>query len=595
MLSFDERVKHPTPQNIRESWWLLNGEWDFQFDKNNVGVKEKWFLNKPFDKKIIVPFSYTSKLSGIKSDEYISNIWYKKEVNLEIKSNKKYLLHFQASDYKTEVWVNGLYVGKNEGGFFQFTFNITDYINMGKNTIVVRVEDNNKTYQHLGKQSYKDVNFLCWYTKTIGIWQDVWLEEVGETYLAHYKMTPNLEKATLDIEANLNKSSNLFLKTTIYFKDKVISENINRFIEGKTQQTNYISSRFADFRLYYWSPDSPNLYDIKLEILNEKGEILDKIYSYFGMRKISTSNGFVCINNQKLFHKMILDQGYFGEGLMTPRTTGDLIEDVKKIKEMGFNGVRKHQKLEDVRFQFLCDYYGLLMWAEMPSFYEYSSLSQKEMIKNIDKFIERHYNSPSVETYVLFNESWGLNRIMDDKQIQAFVDGMFYLTKSLDNTRLVIGNDGWEHTKTDILTIHDYSSFEENINKIYKNKENIIKGAPSQTSNRDVFVTGYSYNNEPIFISEYGGVAFETETSKNFNTWGYGERITNPNEVLEKIALLTQAFINNDNISGICYTQLSDVEQEINGLLDHNHNYKFNVNDIKKVLNTNKEGGFRFE
>lgn len=595
MIEFEKRIKHPTPQNIRENWWLLNGEWDFQFDPKNIGIKEKWFLNKNFNQKIIVPFSYTSKLSKVESGEYISYIWYKKEINIKLKENKRYILHFQASDYKTEVWINGFYVGKNEGGFFSFNFDITDYIKTDKNIIIVRVEDNNKTYQNLGKQSYKNENFLCWYTKTIGIWQDVWLEEVGEIYLSHYKLTPNLEKSTLDIEANLNKSCDFLLKTTIYFENKIISENINRFIEGKTQQTNYISSRFADFRLHYWSPDSPNLYDIKLEILDDNGKILDKIYSYFGMRKISTNNGFVCINNQKLFHKMILDQGYFGDGLMTPKNVQNLIDDVKKIKEMGFNGVRKHQKLEDVRFQYLCDYYGLLIWAEMPSFYEFSSLSQKEMIKNIYKFIERHYNSPSVETYVLFNESWGLNRIMDNKQIQAFVDGMFYLTKSIDNTRLVIGNDGWEHTKTDILTIHDYSSFEKNIDKIYKNKENIVKGAPSQTSNRNVFVTGYSYNNEPIFISEYGGVAFETETAKRFNGWGYGKRIVNSDKVLEKISLLTQAFTNNENVSGICYTQLSDVEQEINGLLDHNHNYKFDIKDIKKALNTNKEGGFRFE
>lgn len=592
-MNFKSKLQHPTPQRIRKNWQLLNGIWDFEFDKNNVGKKERWYVNKKFSKQINVPFVYQSKLSGIDSSEYISVVWYKRAFKTTIQDNKRYLLHFQASDYQTSVYIDGHFIGINEGGFFDFTFDITNYISSNYE-ITVRVEDKNETYQHLGKQSYKDDNFLCWYSKSVGIWQDVWIEEVGDNFIKDFKLTPNLKQSTIDIEAVILTDGDFKLKTRVLYENKLVCETISSSNSRRYLQQNYLSSRFADFRIHYWSPSNPQLYDIELELIDNNGKIVDHVVSYFGMRKISTNDGYVQINNQKLFHKMILDQGYFGDGLMTPRDTQDLVNDIKYIKEIGFNSVRKHQKVEDMRYLFLCDYYGLLMWAEMPSFYEYSSRSKSEMIKQIDRFISRHYNSPSVEAYVLFNESWGLNRIMDDEQIQYFVNSMYSLTKSIDNSRIIIGNDGWEHTMTDILTIHDYNSDENSISKIYKDKEKVVSGSPSATSNRSIYVTNYNYNNEPIFISEYGGIAFE-KCSENNENWGYGERIKDKNEVLKKIEKLTKAFINNNYISGICYTQLSDVEQEVNGLLDRNHKQKFDIELVKKTFSIISEGGFIFD
>ncbi len=591
----EKLLNHPRPQQYRESWRSLNGEWDFAFDFDNIGKTKKWWKNTDvFDHKINVPFVYQSELSGIGEDKECNVVWYKLNFDIDSKEDKSYLLHFQAVDYKTEVWLNEQYIGSNENGFFDFNFNITGLTEEKDNNLVIRVEDFTKTYQNLGKQTYKDEPFLCWYTRSTGIWQDVWIEEVGYNYIDDIMLTPDLQTSKVHIDVNIAHKGKYDLKTEIFYKDLKIAEGTHNVEDTNVKSSFYLSTRHADFRLYYWSPAEPNLYDIKFTLLKD-GEVIDYVESYFGMRKVDSNSGYVTINNEKLFHKMVLDQGYFGKGLMTPPTVEWLHQDVVKCKEMGFNGVRKHQKIEDNRFMYLCDVYGLIMWAELPSFYEYSFKSSAELAKTLSRFVKKHYNSPAVCAYVIFNESWGLNRIFDSTKIQNLVNGSFYLVKSMDSTRLVIGNDGWEHTLTDIVSIHDYNGDAEQIIKIYEDEENAINNSPSKTSNKYNFVPGYGYDNQPFFISEYGGVAFETDTAKEFNTWGYGERITDLKEVLSKISDLTNAFADNEYITGICYTQLSDVEQEINGLLDHNHEYKFDVEDIKKALTTRREGGFVFE
>ncbi len=587
-------VNHPRPQQYRDTWSTLNGEWGFAFDFENVGYLNRWWEDASnFDLKIKVPFVYQSELSGIKEPRNCDVVWYRREFKVDINLMKSYLLHFQAVDYTAEVWLNGNYLGRNDNGFFDFSFDISNLL-IDNNILVVRVEDFTKTYQNLGKQTYKDEPFLCWYTRVTGIWQDVWVEEVGYNYIKDFMLTPSLETAQLLVDIDIANDGDYQLKTEVYFKNEKIAEGVNAVMDKRVKSSFYLSSRHADFRLYYWSPNEPNLYDVKFS-LYKGDQLVDKVDSYFGMRKVDSYDGFVTLNNEKIFHKMVLDQGYFAKGLLTPPSIEWLVQDVLKIKEMGFNGVRKHQKIEDSRFMYLCDVYGLIAWAELPSFYEFSFQSTAELTKTLSRFVKKHYNHPSVCSFVVFNESWGLNRIYDSKQVQDLVNGCYYLIKTMDPTRLVIGNDGWEHTMTDIVSIHDYNDNDKQIVQIYQEQDKAMNGSPSMTSNKFNFVPGYSYSGQPFFISEYGGVAFETETAKDYDTWGYGERITDPKKVLEKISALTHAFADNEYITGICYTQLSDVEQEVNGLLDHNHEYKFDVNDIKQALNTKREGGFVFE
>lgn len=587
-----EKLKYPNPQFIRNTWFDLNGEWEFCFDDEDIGIAESKFCDKDFfDMTIKVPYSYNTKNSGLNIKEDHSIVWYRKEFNCSIKSDKRYILHFGAIDYESDLWINGKHVSKHVGGHVQFQVDISDYI-MEDNVIVVRVKDENHTRTPIGKQSWKDHNFLCWYTRTIGIWQPVYLEETGKVYLTSLRMTPDIDQASLSIDAILSDViDNTHLNVEISYAGKKINEASVLVKNGRVQFTIDVSSNDPNFRLNFWHVDDPHLYDITLNTVVD-GDVQDRVESYFGMRSVEVSNGKVYLNNQEFYQKLILDQGYIKDGGMT-LTVNELKDNVEKIKEMGFNGVRKHQKIETHHFMYLCDRLGLVMWAEMPSPFEYSFETNQRMVSELYPFIEKHYNHPSVIAYVLMNESWGINEVYSNTEQQKFVNGLYHLTHSLDETRLVIGNDGWEHTLTDLVTVHDYNGDPETLKKSYEDFKKFVNGSPSRTSTRHVFSKGYEYDDEPFLVSEYGGVAYESIKEGN-ESWGYGDRLNSKDEVLQRISSLTKVIMDNDNIQGFCYTQLSDVQQEVNGLLDENHNYKFDPKEIRKIMKYKHNLGFKF-
>jgi beta-galactosidase/beta-glucuronidase len=585
-----DKLQYPKPQFIRKDFFDLNGKWDFTFDDEDLGILNKNFLKDDFYKKeIIVPYSYHTKNSQIGLNEDHQIVWYKRKLDIDFKDNKRYILNFSAVDYKCDIWINENHIFTHIGGHTPFSVDITKYLS-SENLLIVRVKDINSCRQPIGKQSWKDENFLCWYTRTVGIWQQVWIEEVGLNYLTDIKMTPDIDNASLDLDIFIKDDEDVELVGEIYFNEKFINKFSTTFKSKRSRLSVDVSSNEPNFRLNFWTPNEPNLYDIKFK-LYKNNELIDSIDSYFGMRNIESINNGIYLNNQEFYQKLILDQGYFKDGGLTA-TPLQLKEDVLKIKEMGFNGVRKHQKLEDNRFMYLCDTLGLVMWAEMPSAFEYSRETNENITRELYEFIDKHYNNPSVIAYTLLNESWGINEVYKDKKEQNFVNALVYLTKSIDNTRLVIGNDGWEHTITDILTIHDYNSDDKLLRESYKDLEKALNSSPSKTSNRMCYAKGYKYENVPVIISEYGGVAY-TENCDNLQ-WGYGKRLDNKELVLEKIRNLTHAVMDIEGVCGFCYTQLSDVEQEINGLLDHNHEYKFEVKQIREILEYKHNLGFIF-
>lgn len=589
------KLNYPRPQFIRENWIDLNGEWQFAFDDNDEGITSKGFIKDDFYKmNIIVPYSYHTKNSGIGLNEDHQIVWYKKDLNLTIKEGKRYILNFGAVDYKCDIWVNEEHIFTHRGGHTPFNVDLTRYLKE-ENSLVIRVEDSNSCRQPIGKQSWKDDNFLCWYTRTVGIWQPVWIEEVGDVYLTNIKMTPEIDDASLHLDIFINEDEiDATLIGEVYFNNKIINKFTTIFKSKRSRLTVDVSSEDPDFRLNFWTPNTPNLYDIKFR-LYKNNELMDSIDSYFGMRNIESIGRKIYLNNQEFYQKLILDQGYFKDGGLTA-TKEQLKDDVLKIKEMGFNGVRKHQKIEDNRFMYLCDTLGLAMWAEMPSSFEYSSETNENTTRELYEFIDKHYNNPSVIVYTLLNESWGINEVFKDVRQQNFVNALVYLTKSLDSTRLVVGNDGWEQTITDILTIHDYNSDKDTMRESYKNIDEAVNGSPSKTSTRRCYSNGYKYNNVPIMISEYGGVAYDTsKDNSSDNTWGYGERLEGEESVITKIEELTKVVMDIEDVCGFCYTQLSDVEQEINGLLDHNHEYKFDPKKIRDILDYKHNLGFIFK
>lgn len=589
-----EKLKYPRPQLIRKKWFDFNGKWQFTFDDENKGEENKQYLNNDFYTMTIeVPYSYHTKNSGININENHPIVWYKKDIHINIENNKRYILYFGAVDYKCDIYINDIHVMTHIGGHTPFEVDITKYIT-NDFSLIMRVEDFNLVNQPIGKQSWKKNNFLCWYTRTVGIWQSVWMEEVGETYLTDIRMTPDIDNASLDIDAYINlDDKDVWLKGEIFYEGQLITRFMQSFKSKRARFTIDVSDEESDFRLHFWHPNTPNLYDIHFTLV-KKHVILDDVISYFGMRRMNSLGNKIYLNNQEFYQKLILDQGYFPDGGLTG-TIEELLNDVKKIKEMGFNGARKHQKLEDYRYMYLCDKLGLVMWAELPSTFEYGPITNENILREFHAFIKKHYNHPSVICYTLLNESWGINEVYTNIQQQHFINALVYLTKSLDTSRLVIGNDGWEQSLTDILTIHDYNSDENSMKASYKNITDAANGSPSKTSNRHCLNEGYQYDGIPFMISEFGGVAYNVDEEEEDSAWGYGERLSDKETVLSKIKALHQAVMDIEGICGFCYTQLTDVEQEINGLLDHHHNYKFDPQEIKDILEYKHNLGFIFK
>lgn len=586
-----EKLKYPNPQKIRKDWIDLNGKWLFKLDKvESVNINEP-LKKEDFDLEITVPYSYMFKNSGVDIQEYFPVVWYYREFQLNKQENKSYILNFEAIDYKCDIWINDVFVQTHQGGHVPFEIDVTNQVSTN-NKITIRVEDNNDTNQPLGKQSWKDENFLCWYTRTIGIWQNVWLEETGNTYLTNFAMKPNIHTSELMIDATINNNKNALIEAKVSYNGQFITRVISSFKNRRAKFSIDVSSNLAHFRLFYWHPSDPNLYDIELNIIDENDVLEDSIESYFGMRAIETHEEKIYLNDQEFYQKLILNQGYYPNGGLTG-TTDEFLDDLKKIKEMGFNGLRIHQKIESHKLLYLCDKLGLCVWAEMPSIFEFSRMSNENMFKEIHPFVDKHINHPSVITYVVMNESWGVNEISHNVEEQNFVNALYYTVKSLDSTRLVIGNDGWEQTLTDVCTIHDYNTDESTFIASYENKESAIKESPSLTSGRKTYCKGYEYQQKPYIISEYGGLAYQEDISKT--SWGYGERIQSKDDVLLKIENLTKAVMKIEYCSGFCYTQLTDVEQEVNGLLDHNHNYKFDPKKIRAILESDRQYGFIFK
>lgn len=581
-----DKLKYPNPQMIRTNWLDLNGDWGFFIAKNESDYSKH---PNSFPDHINVPYSYTFKKANVTEDQYYPVIWYQKNFSLSPREDRHYLLHFEAVDYECQIWLNGHVIGHHTGGHTPFTIDITKWVTTS-NTLEVRVQDLNTTEQPIGKQSWKDHNFLCWYTRTIGIWQNVWIEETGATYINQVTMIPHIHQAQLEIVAKLNRPIDATLQASVFFNNELITTVSCTATNDRVHLAVNISNDDPNFRLHYWSPAEPNLYDIVFKVI-KNGSVSDTVHSYFGMREIETRNQSIYLNDQFLYQKLILNQGYYPDGGLTG-TTQNYQADLTKLKAMGFNGNRIHQHVESHRMLYLCDKMGVLAWAEFPSAFQFSSTMMKHILMELPAFIFKHINHPSVITYVLLNESWGVNEIAHNQREQSFANSLYYLTKGFDNSRLVIANDGWEQVKTDLCTIHDYNGDPNSLSASYQDLPAVFSGNPSLTSGRRVFCDHYEHQNVPLLISEYGDIAYEENSQEQ--SWGYGERIESKSAVVNKIKQLTQAVMSIPNCAGFCYTQLTDVEQEVNGLLDHHHQYKFDPKIINQIMTASHQNGFDF-
>lgn len=564
--------EYPRPQLVRSDWQNLNGEWDFAF---GTEITQRDIMTVNFTRKINVPFSCETKLSGIEETDPHPVLWYRREI--EGKADKRTILNFEGADYDTEVYVNSEFVGKHRGGYSRFSFDVTDYLIGNKGVLTVKCIDNDLPVQIRGKQRWQPSSYGCWYVQTTGIWKTVWIEYVDDIYLTKLKITPNISNSSVTFDIGVSQpSDNVDVKIKISFHDTVIQEVTVKASDIDNMVSVRLDSKSCTFQREFWSFRNPALYDVELSIY-DNGKLTDTVGSYFGLREITVRNGKLMLNGESFYSKLILDQGYWKESGMTPPSEQSIVEDIRLAKEMGFNGARKHQKNEDERFYYYADIMGFLIWCEMPSFYWFSD----EAVKNISAewldIVTQNYNHPSLAAWVLLNESWGVNGIASNTNQQNMSVGLYYMTKSVDSMRPVISNDGWLHTKSDLITIHHYEQNGDWLLKLYDNKSKLVEGY-AKNFQLSPFANGYKYDGQPVIFTEFGGIHYAKDEG-----WGYGTAVQSNEEFLKRFDSLVKAIESMD-ICGYCYTQLTDVEQETNGLLTYDRKPKIDVEKIREIL-----------
>ena len=584
--------EYPRPQFKREQWLNLNGEWRFAFDDGDRGIREAWYNGEnDFEQKICVPFVYQSKASRIGDLTPHDIVWYQRYFDVSVGERQQAILHFGAVDYIADIYVNGQHVKHHIGGHTPFQINITPYLQTeGRQQVTVRAYDphEDETIPR-GKQFWEAESRSIWYTNSTGIWQTVWLEVVADRYLEQVRMTPLFDEGRVRIEALLNGSNDgMQLGYAIRMKEVLIAQGSLTFtsncldfdvelIQKHIFRTNYHDSGYS------WTPETPNLFEVSFQVIAAGGELLDKVESYFGFRKVHTEHGMVYLNNKPYYQKLILDQGYWPEGLMTAADDEALKRDIILAKEMGFNGCRKHQKTEDPRFLYWADRLGYLVWGECAATVIYTNESVKRLMNEWTEIVERDYNHPCIITWVPLNESWGVPDIHQNRQQQHFSQTMYHFLHALDTTRLVISNDGWDMTETDICAIHNYSHGEkEEPEKYQRFKTSLATSAeilkPFQTR-RSAYAAGFSHQGEPFLLTEFGGIGFAASRESG---WGYTSAATEA-EFVEEYKRVLEAVFASEILGGFCYTQLCDVEQEINGLLTYRREPKCDPRKIREI------------
>lgn len=570
---------HPYPALARSTWKSLNGKWNFRFDDDDMGLADGWQNGFSAQYEIMVPFCYQSVKSGIGITKAHNILWYSRvlTVSAEMLSGSV-LLHFGAVDYSCTVWVNGSYSGEHIGGSTHFSLNIKSFLHVGDNLVVLRATDSFSCEIPRGKQCWSEQLTRCWYTQTSGIWKNVWVETTGTMYIQKLRITPDVDHGCAEAELYLNTEATYDLELIISFHGHrcywgtVHAEGSVARILIPIKNEDYIDD------IHCWSPETPDLYDVRVRVMKE-GSCSDEVQSYFGMRKIECRNGRIFLNNRELFQRLVLDQGYWPETLMTPPGEDALIQDIKITKQLGFNGARKHQKFEDSRYYYWANCMGLLVWGECPSAYEFTVRSTENLLREWLEFVDEHYNDPCIIVWVPFNESWGLRKILTDSRQQAQAAAFYYLTKALDPTRLVSTNDGWETIEqSDIIGIHDYEANVEELRTRYQDWGIFLEHGIGY---KQPICHGHSYRGQPVLISEYGGIAFEDGSAEN---WGYHDKAVDEEDFLQRLDAITAEVQRIPYCCGFCYTQLTDVMQETNGLLTADRKTKINSDRLRNIF-----------
>ena len=606
------RAEYPRPQFERSEWVNLNGEWTYEFDLANTGFERRLFENKGFADKIIVPFCPESKLSGVEHKDIITGIWYHRTIQAPATwSEKKIMLHFGAVYYEAEVYVDGNFVGRHFGGSSPFALDVTKYLADGKShDLVVRANsDLRRRTQGSGKQSLRSYSYGCVYTRTTGIWQTVWLEATNDYSLDHVQVITDIDQHHVIFTPRYYRtmSSNTL---TINIKDngKLVAKKVAAQVEGmpiivpmKKYQT--------------WSPENPKLYDVEYIISDKDGKVLDKISSYLGMRKVHTDGNKVYLNNKPYYQRLVLDQGFYPDGIWTAPSDEALRRDIELSMEVGFNGARLHQKVFEERFLYWADKLGYLVWGEYASWGIDVSLPEtaRNFISEWQNIVVRDRNHPSIVTWTPFNETW----YPDNVQYPRFVKDVYDATHITDPTRPVnTASGGIITNEYDICAMHCYEQDGEKLKKTVYNPETgafrhnrsrtqvlykTSSGCPvvGDVVNKAEFVQAVYDGKRPYILDEFGGIkCLETTPGVELDqkgkprtaSWGYGKSAVTREDFYKRLEEQVDALLSiSDKVWGYCYTQLTDVEQEENGIFYYNRDKKYDSSRLKSIFGKNPQ------
>jgi beta-galactosidase/beta-glucuronidase len=565
------RPEYPRPQFVRADWINLNGSWTYTFDQGDSGLERGLAGSKSFQQNITVPFCPESKLSGVGYTDFINAMWYQKNITIPATwKDKKVLLHFGGVDYRCDAYLDSQYVGSHFGGSSAFTFDLTGFVKPGAvHNLVLYVKDDTRGgTQPLGKQAYKQKSSGARYTRTTGIWQTVWMEAVAPSGLKNFRIVPDLDQQQFNVMPEFYQDESQKLRITIKEGSKVVAR---RTIPSSNSTTEGLPVK----NVKTWSPESPFLYDFVFEVIAPNGKVTDRVTSYAGMRKVHIKDGWVYLNNKPRYLRFVLDQGFYPDGIWTAPTDAALKHDIDLSMQAGFNGARLHQKIFEERFHYWADKLGYLTWAEAADWG--ADRMKPETMKNIEEewveTVGQRINHASIIGWTPLNEMW----ITDDTAYPRFNQHMYELTKMMDQTRPVITAAGGEINKADIWSVHDYAQDSAVLAANLRLKSNKFDFSYYHISKKA------RYDGQPIMVSEYGGIKWLTDPAYA-NSWGYGKGPKTIEELYTRIDQLTAAILNARHITGYCFTQLTNVEQEQNGIYNYDRTPKVDIERVRKVF-----------
>ncbi|MER7250766.1 sugar-binding domain-containing protein [Kribbella sp. NPDC000426] len=583
------RPEYPRPQWQRRRWQSLNGEWDFEIDHGDTGL-QRGLRSTPYSRRIVVPFAPESELSGIGNTDFMDAVWYRREISVDPSwTGERILLHFQAVDHDTTVWVNDVEVGRHRGGSTSFAFDITEALDGGTATVVVRARDPRTGVQARGKQATWYENTGCYYTRTTGIWQTVWLEPVGRSYLQRPRITPDVANSRFIVTVPIDAPRRGH-RLTVELTDSggVVSS------EEVAIGTDFVATCVLPVpsdRRRLWSPADPHLYGLRFVL--DDGEVLDEVESYAGLRSIAIEGNRFLLNGEPVFQRLVLDQGYWPDGIMTAPTDDALVRDIQLALDAGFNGARLHQKVFEERYLYHADRLGYLVWGEFP---DWGAAGQgprgnnqqptTAYVAEWQEVLARDFNHPSIIGWCPLNET---HQDLHDRETQLddVTRAMFRAAKAADPTRPVIDASGYSHRvpETDVWDSHSY---EQDPAAFALEQAGLANGEPFGNVSRQGAPQSLPYRGQPYMVSEYGGIwwnaaAASASGADRRESWGYGQRVGSLQEFYERFEGLTRVLLEDPAMFGYCYTQLTDVFQEQNGIYGFDRSEKFDVARIRAV------------